>query len=81
MRTLDEWAVIASFDEVPIHFSGTLVRLPRCALCYEQIHRYEKGHAFCTAVQGHYRRMDNETAARWDQAEAEDRATRKIDRE
>lgn len=58
-----------------------LIRLPRCAVCFDETHDYKNGHASCIQICGHYLAMNPEQRGRWEFATSEDARTKPMTRE
>jgi hypothetical protein len=58
-----------------------IIRLPRCATCYDEVHDYKNGIAHCVPIEGLYRAMELEQRERWDAAERFDSETKPLTRE
>lgn len=68
--------VISFYNAVPSHPGIELIRLPRCAKCFDETHDYSFGHAYCIPVdlavhrqQPAYRPMSAEQMAKWAECE------------
>lgn len=75
--------VIEFFESVPTAPGIGLIRLPRCQHCYDEVHDYSFGKAFCIppalSTVSHpmkYQRMDDEYMARWSEAERQEQERR-----
>lgn len=58
-----------------------VIRLPRCGVCFDEVHDYQHGAAHCVAITGTYRAMDHDQLARWEAAERADDAAKAETRE
>jgi hypothetical protein len=68
------------FLAVPTMLAGRhVIRLPRCANCFDEVHDFHGGAAHCCPIAGQYRAMDDEVRARWNAAEATDQQTRQLE--
>ena len=78
--------VIVFYSAVPSHPGLELIRLPRCARCYDETHDYSFGHAYCIPAeltvhrhQQEYKPMTCEQLTRWQEAEQEEQARREAE--
>lgn len=77
---LDSKGVLIDYYECVPNMPGVgLIRLPRCQNCYDEVHDYSFGKAFCIPAMvsnaSHpmmYVRMGMEQLARWSEAEREE---------
>jgi hypothetical protein len=58
-----------------------IIRLPRCATCYDEVHDYKNGIAHCVPIEGTFRAMDSDLRERWDAAERFDAEMKPATRE
>lgn len=71
--------VIDYHETIPTHPGVSLIRLPRCAKCYDETHDYSFGKAFCIPSElssvSHpmqYERMTDKQLDAWSRAERDD---------
>lgn len=74
------------FSCVPTFPGITVIRLPRCARCYDETHDYSFGHAYCIPTelyvhkhQQEYKPMNVDQLARWQDAEREEQERREAE--
>jgi hypothetical protein len=70
---------IRRYERVPSIAGRALIRLPRCAVCFDEIHDYRDGVAYCAPIDGEYRPMDDAQLRRWNEADQDDKATIKLE--
>lgn len=75
--------VIEYFETVPTTPGMGIIRLPRCGHCFDELHDYSFGRAYCIPAeliihrqQKEYGRMTVEQHSRWSEAEMEEQQRR-----
>lgn len=76
-------AVIDFYETVPTEPGTSIIRLPRCQRCFDEVHDYSFSRAYCIPAelvlhrqQKEYQRMTAEQFSRWSVAEMEEQQRR-----
>lgn len=70
---------IQSYETVPTLARPALIRLPRCGVCFEEVHDCKNGVAYCAVLDAVYRVMDEDQRERWETAESLDNAVERME--